>query len=91
MRTYGECRRYRIRTVFTTIATLRGQLTKVKDEEPLCRRALVDYRITCRCSLEYIRKTKRILEIRLQSHHQVREARKVGHSRACLDKRALSP
>ena len=39
------CRRYGIRTVFTTISTFQQQLTRVKDVDPLLSRAGVVYRI----------------------------------------------
>ena len=43
------CRRYNIRTVFQSASTLRGQLTRVKDKDPLEKKSWVVYRIPCRC------------------------------------------
>ena len=52
------CRRYHIRTVFTTISTLRQQLTKVKDLDPFLSRAGVVYRIPCsNCDNTHIEET----------------------------------
>ena len=62
------CRKYGIRTVFTTISTLRQQLTRVKDVDPLLKRAGVVYKIPCSCGQEYIGETKRTLETRLKEH-----------------------
>ena len=41
------CRKYDIRTVFTTISTLQQQITRVKDTDPLLSRSLVVYKIPC--------------------------------------------
>ena len=62
------CRRYNIRTVFTTISTLQQHLTHVKDVDPLLKRSGVVYNIPCSCGLNYISETKRALEIRLKEH-----------------------
>ena len=62
------CRRYDIRTVFTTISTLRRELTRVKDQDPMLSRAGVVYRIPCSCGKEYIGETKRALRTRLKEH-----------------------
>ena len=58
------CRKYGIRTVFTTISTLRQQLTRVKDMDPLLKRAGVVYKIPCSCGQE-------TLETRLKEHQAV--------------------
>ena len=57
-----------IRTVFTTISTLRQQLSKVKDPDPMLSRAGVVYRIPCSCGKQYIGETKRALGVRLKEH-----------------------
>ena len=57
------CRRYDIRTVFTTIYNLRQQLSRVKDPDPMLSKAGVVYRIPCSCG-----KTKRVLGVRLKEH-----------------------
>ena len=62
------CRSYDIRTVFTTISTLRRQLSKVKDPDPMLSRAGVVYKIPCSCGKEYIGETKRALGTRLKEH-----------------------
>ena len=52
-----------------TISILRQQLTKVKDVDPLLKRAGVVYKIPCSCGQEYIGETKRTsLETRLKEH-----------------------
>ena len=61
-------RRYDIRIVFTTICTLQKQLTRVKNQDPLQRKAGVVYRIPCSCGLQYIGETKKALETRLKSN-----------------------
>ena len=38
------CRKFDIRTVFTTISTLRQQLTRVKDVDPPLSKAVVVYK-----------------------------------------------
>ena len=62
------CRKFDIRTVFTTITTLRKQLTRVKDTEPIAKRSGVVYQGPCSCGLVYIGETKRILETCLREH-----------------------
>ena len=63
------CRRFDIRTVFTTIATLRQQLTRVKDVDPFLSTAGVVYRIPCsNCDKVYIGETRRALGTRLKEH-----------------------
>lgn len=57
------CRKYDIRTVFTTMNTIRQLLTRVKDTDATLKKSLVGYRIPCSCGLAYIRETKRSLEI----------------------------
>ena len=54
--------------VFTTISTLRRQLTRVKDVDPLLSRAGVVYKIPCSCGKEYIGETKRALGTHLKEH-----------------------
>ena len=60
------CRKFDIRTVFTTMSTLWQQLTKVKDTDPALKKSSVVYRIPCSCRLAYIGETKRSLETRLK-------------------------
>ena len=62
------CRKFNIRTVFTTTNTLRQQLTKVKDTDPTLKRSSVVYSIPCSCGQKYIGETKRNLEARLKEH-----------------------
>ena len=62
------CRKYNIRTVFTTVSTLRQQLTRVKDIDPDLGRAGVVYKIPCECGQDYIGETKRVLRTRLKEH-----------------------
>ena len=62
------CRRYDIRTVFTTTSTLPPQFTRVKGVDPLLSRAGVVYKIPCSCGKEYIGETKRALGTRLKEH-----------------------
>ena len=62
------CRRYDIRTVFTTTSTLSPQFTRVKDVDPLLSRAGVVYKIPCSCGKKYIGETKRALGTRLKEH-----------------------
>ena len=56
-------RRFYICTVFTTISTLRQQLTRVKDVDSPLSKAVVVYRVlhVCSCKKEYIDETKRAL------------------------------
>ena len=62
------CRKYNIRTVFTTMCTIRRKLTNVKDADPSLKRSRVVYSIPCSCGLKYIGETKRNLETRLKEH-----------------------
>ena len=62
------CRKFDIRTVFTTMSMLRQQLTKVKDTDPTLKKSSVVYKIPCSCGLAYIGETKRSLETRLKEH-----------------------
>ena len=62
------CRRYNIRTVFRSASTLRGQLTKVKDQDPLEKRSGVVYQIPCSCGNVYIGETKRAFETHIKEH-----------------------
>ena len=63
------CRRFDIRSVFTTVSTLRKHLTRVKDRDPLLRKSGVVYNIPCSsCSMQYIGETRRALETRLKEH-----------------------
>ena len=43
------CRKYNIRTVFRSASTLHGQLTRVKDQDPLEKKSGVVYQIPCSC------------------------------------------
>ena len=54
--------------MFITISTLRQQLSKLKDPDPMLSRAGVMYRIPCSCGNEYIGETKRALGTRLKEH-----------------------
>ena len=61
-------RRFDIRTAFTTISTLRQQLTRVKDvDRPLSKASLV-CRVPCSCGREYIGETKRALITHIKEH-----------------------
>ena len=62
------CRRFDIRSVFTTVSTLRQHLTRVKDRDPLLRKSGVVYNIPCSCGMQYIGETRRALETRLKEH-----------------------
>ena len=65
------CRKFDIRTVFTTMCTLRQQLTIVKDTDPILKKSNVVYSIPYSCGLKYIGETKRSLETRLKEHQAV--------------------
>ena len=60
--------KFDIRTVFTTVSTLRQQLTRVKDVDPPLRKAGMVYKVPCSCVKEYIGETKRALETRIKEH-----------------------
>ena len=62
------CSKFDIRTVFTTISTLRQQLTRVKDvDPPLSKAGVVHvYKVPCCCGKEYIGETKRALGTRIK-------------------------
>ena len=62
------CRKHDIRTVFTTMDTLRRQLTRVKDTDPTLKESGVVYRIPCSCGLAYIGETNRSQETCLKEH-----------------------
>ena len=62
------CRKFDIKTVFTTMSTLRQQLTKIKDTDPILKKSSIVYSIPCSCGLKYIGETKRNLETRLKEH-----------------------
>ena len=62
------CRRYDIRTVFTTISTLPPQFTRVKDVDPLLSRAGVVYKVPCSCGKKYIGETKRAFGTHSKEH-----------------------
>ena len=62
------CRRYNIRTVFRSASTLRRQLTRVKDQDPLEKKSEVVYQIPCSCGHVYIGETKRALDTRIKEH-----------------------
>ena len=49
-------------------STLGGQLTKVKDQDPLEKRSGVVYQIPCSCGNVYIGEMKRALETRIKEH-----------------------
>ena len=51
------CRKYDIRTVFTTITTLQQQLTRDKDTNLDLRKVWVVYRTSSGCGLAYISET----------------------------------
>ena len=52
------CRWFDIRTVFTTISTLRQQLTTIKDVDAPSNKAGVVYKVLCGCGKEYVGETK---------------------------------
>ena len=63
------CKKHNIRTIFKTPSTLRHQLMKVKDTDPMVKRSGVVYQIPCGgCGQSYIGETKRPLETRLKEH-----------------------
>ena len=62
------CRRFNIRTIFRSASTLRGQLMRVKDRDPLEKKSNVVYQVPCTCGRVYIGETKRALEVRIKEH-----------------------
>ena len=62
------CRRYNIRTVFRLTSTLRRQLMRVKDQDPLEKKLGVVYQIPCSCGHVYIGETKRAVETCIKEH-----------------------
>ena len=62
------CRRYDIRTVLRSSSTLRGQLMRVKDQDPLEKKSNVVYHVPCSCGRVYIGEMKRALETRMKEH-----------------------
>ena len=72
------CRKYTIRTVFTTVSTLRQQLTRVKDIVPDLGRVGVVYMILCECGQDYIGETKRALGTHLKEHQAASNIGGVG-------------
>ena len=64
------CRKFNIRTIFTTTNTLSQQLTKVKDRGPTLKRSSLVYTcsIPCSCGQKCIGETNRNLEARLIEH-----------------------
>ena len=62
------CRRYNIRTVFRSASTPCGQLTRVKDQDPLEKKSGVVYQIPHSCGHVYIGETKRALETCIKEH-----------------------
>ena len=62
------CRRYNTQTVFRLAPTLHGQLTRVKDQDPLEKKSGVVCQIPCSCGHVYIGETKRALETRIKEH-----------------------
>ena len=62
------CRRYDIRTVFQSSSTLRGQLMRVKDRDPLEKKSSVVYKVPCSCGRVYIGETKQALKTRIKEH-----------------------
>ena len=77
------CRRYDIRTVFRSSSTLRGQLMRVKDQDPLEKKFNVVYQVPCSCGHVYIGETKRALETRMKEH-------KAATRRGELEKSAIA-
>ena len=61
------CRRYNIRTVFQSTSTLRGQLTKVKVQDPLEKKSGLCTRYLA-VAVVYIGEMKRALETRIKEH-----------------------
>ena len=81
------CRRYNIRTVFRLASTLGGQLTKVKDQDPLEKRSgvvLPDTLQLWQCIYRRDEESPRDPHKRAQSCHQTGRDGKVGHSGARL-------
>ena len=59
----GVCRKHHIKTVYKTPFALHHQLMRVKDTDPLEKRAGVIYQLPCsECEFSYIGETKRPLE-----------------------------
>ena len=89
------CRKYDIRTAFSTVSTLRQQLTKVKDVDPLLSRAGVVYSIPCSdCEQYYIGETMQEgpgnSSKRTSGKHQTRRDGEIGQSGARLESRPPS-
>ena len=74
------CRKHNIQTAFTTMDTLRRQLTRVKDTDPIIKKSGVVYRIPCSCGLVYIGETKRSLETCLKEHQAACRRREMEKS-----------
>jgi hypothetical protein len=62
------CRRHNVRTIFKSLPTLRHQLCRIKDKDPIERSAGVVYEIPCACGQTYVGETKRALGTRLKEH-----------------------
>ena len=61
-------RRHNIRTVFRTPSTLRQELSRVKDKDPMWKVSGLVYEIPCSCGQLYIGETKRALDTWLKEH-----------------------
>ena len=66
---------YKIRTVFKTVDTLGGILTKVKDPTPPEERPGVIYKISSICGDFYVNEIKRTLTTSIKEH---KAARRLG-------------
>ena len=69
--------------IFRSASTLRGQLTRVKDQDPLEKKSGVVYQIPCSCG-HVDEESPRDPHKGAQSCHQTGRDREVGHSRARL-------
>ena len=62
------CGKYGVRVTFKSGTSLRGSLTKVKDEVSIITKSNVVYSIACDCGKCYIGETERTLQKRLKEH-----------------------
>ena len=70
-------RRFDMRTAFTTISTLRQQLTRIKDVDLPQSKAGVVYRVFCSCGKKYIGETKKALGTRIKEQHSATRRGKI--------------
>ena len=68
-------RRFAIRAAFTTVSTLRPQLTRVKAVDPPLSKAGVVYRVPCSYGKEYFCENKRTLGTCIKQHQSATRRR----------------